>query len=200
MWRASGAARTPSTSRSSRSWGCWWASRRRTTPTSSARTRATPPPSMPCAPGTRTPSRRWRCGRPSSRACTWRSCAGPPRRRSFERAWYGSTARPRGRRCLTICRGCSAPRPRWKRRRRSLQDRPAPAGAAAASAAEKRPRRPRVKKREKDRRACWHGGLFHAAALRRVSSSPLVMAVRGATVTRPKEPTTVWTISAATYL
>lgn len=32
--------------------------------------------------GTRTPSRRWRCGRPSSRACTWRSCAGPPRRQS----------------------------------------------------------------------------------------------------------------------
>ena len=29
---------------------------------------------------------------------------------------------------------------------------------------------------------------------------PLVMAVSGATVTRPKEPTTVWTISAATYL
>ena len=28
---------------------------------------------------------------------------------------------------------------------------------------------------------------------------PLVIAVRGATVTKPKEPTMVWTISAATY-
>ena len=38
------------------------------------------------------------------------------------------------------------------------------------------------------------------SAVRLVSSRPLVMAVSGATVTRPKDPTTVWTISAATYL
>lgn len=38
------------------------------------------------------------------------------------------------------------------------------------------------------------------ARFRLARSSPLVMAVSGATVTRPKEPTMVWTISAATYL
>lgn len=91
------------------------------------------------------------------------------------------------------------PLPCRKRRRRSPQDRPAPAGAAAASGAQKRPRNPRANKRQKP--PCLLARrFFHAAALRRVSSNPLVMAVRGATVTRPKEPTTVWTISAATYL
>ncbi len=41
---------------------------------------------------------------------------------------------------------------------------------------------------------------FHSFLFPRVRSQPLVMAVSGATVTRPNEPTMVWTISAATYL
>ena len=41
---------------------------------------------------------------------------------------------------------------------------------------------------------------FHSFLFPRVRSQPLVMAVSGATVTSPNEPTMVWTISAATYL
>mgnify|MGYP004460828761 CR=1 FL=1 len=56
-------------------------------------------------------------------------------------------------------------------------------------------------------RKCAQQNLFYfqlrslfLQSMPRVSSSPLVMAVSGATVTRPNEPTMVCTISAATYL
>ena len=41
---------------------------------------------------------------------------------------------------------------------------------------------------------------FSCSPFFRVRSTPAHRAVKGATVTRPKEPMTVWMISAATYL